>query len=182
MTRSGVIYEARNGRVLAYRHGTCTVNHRSHETAARCNRSSPMLEQPPAPPADDVLQSDAETHRQAFIWGAAVLVVGLVMGLVILIADPIHSPAQDASSKACPAPTSSATSLNGITLPDLIGQNAEIAKNRLKSLGLANVELSSATPQYKSVLVPSNWTVVSTDPKSNCLVNQHTRVLVYVTK
>src|SRR3954454_23482701 len=29
--------------------------------------------------------------------------------------------------------------------------------------GGTSVELSSATPEYKSVWVPSNWTVVSTD-------------------
>jgi len=48
--------------------------------------------------------------------------------------------------------------------------------------GLTNVELSSANPDYKSVWVASNWTVVSTDPTPGCLVNRYDRVVVYVTK
>jgi hypothetical protein len=36
LVASGVVYQARHGQSLVYRHGTCTVNHRSHETAARC--------------------------------------------------------------------------------------------------------------------------------------------------
>ncbi len=179
---SGAVYEARNGRSVVYRHGTCTINHRSQETAARCNKSSPAAEQPPAPPAMDATQDDAETNRQSARWGGGVLVVGLIVGLLILIADPIHSPAQDASSKPCPVSTSSETSRSNITVPDLTGKNAEVAENRLESLGLTNVELSSANPDYKSVWVASNWTVVSTDPRPNCVVNASTQVVVYVTK
>lgn len=33
---SGAVYETRAGRSVAYRHGTCTVNHRTRDTAARC--------------------------------------------------------------------------------------------------------------------------------------------------
>jgi lysylphosphatidylglycerol synthetase-like protein (DUF2156 family) len=36
LVASGVVYHAQHGRSLVYRHGTCTMNHRSHETAARC--------------------------------------------------------------------------------------------------------------------------------------------------
>lgn len=35
---SGAIYETRVARSIVYRHGNCTVNHRSPETAARCSR------------------------------------------------------------------------------------------------------------------------------------------------
>ena len=41
--------------------------------------------------------------------------------------------------------------------------------------GLTNVELSSANPDYKSVWVASNWTVVRTDPTPGCLVNRYDR-------
>lgn len=34
---SGVVYQTQVGRALVYRHGYCTVNHRSHATAARCS-------------------------------------------------------------------------------------------------------------------------------------------------
>jgi hypothetical protein len=36
LVASGVVYEARNVSSSVYRHGSCTVNHRSHETAAKC--------------------------------------------------------------------------------------------------------------------------------------------------
>ena len=51
----------------------------------------------------------------------------------------------------------------GITLPDIVGQNAGGVEDRLRGLGVTSVELSFATPEYKSVWAPSNWTVVSTD-------------------
>ncbi|MBX7451917.1 PASTA domain-containing protein [Mycolicibacterium sp. 3033] len=178
---SGVVFEARNGRSLVYRHGTCTVNHRSHDTAARCNKSSTVIEQPPTLPAEDSL-GGSDASRQAVRWSAGFLVLGLVAGLLILIADPIHSPAQDASAKGCPSAVSTTSSSSGVTVPHLVGQNAEVVKNRLASRGLANVELVSANPRYDSVWVASNWTVVSTDPRADCVVNPDTKILVYVTK
>jgi hypothetical protein len=38
LVASGAVYTTRSGRSVAYRHGLCTVNHRSHGTAARCNK------------------------------------------------------------------------------------------------------------------------------------------------
>jgi beta-lactam-binding protein with PASTA domain len=101
---------------------------------------------------------------------------------VILLADPVHSPAADAASKPCPAQTSIGNSSADITVPDLVGQYAGGVEARLKSLGLNSVELSSANPDYKSVWVASNWTVVSTDPAPGCVVNRYERIVVYVTK
>jgi hypothetical protein len=111
--------------------------------------------------------------------------VGLIAGLVILLVDPIHripSPAEQAKSKPCPALTSVDGASDNITMPDLIGQNADGVEDRLKGLGLTGVELSSANPEYKSVWVASNWTVVSTDPAPGCVVNHYYHVVVYVTK
>ncbi|WP_142282710.1 PASTA domain-containing protein [Mycobacterium aquaticum] len=73
-------------------------------------------------------------------------------------------------------------SASRITMPDLIGQNAGPVEDRLKGLGITNIELSSANPEYKSVWVASNWTVVSTDPPPGCSINAHHQVVVYVTK
>ena len=36
LVASGAVYTARVAWSVVYRHGLCTVNHRSHETAARC--------------------------------------------------------------------------------------------------------------------------------------------------
>jgi PASTA domain len=111
--------------------------------------------------------------------------VGLIVGLVILLADPIHripSPAEQAKSKPCPAPISIDGASANITMPDLLGQNAGGVESQLKRLGLTSVELSSANPKYKSVWVASNWTVVSTDPNPGCVVGHDNLVTVYVTK
>jgi hypothetical protein len=53
-------------------------------------------------------------------------------------------------------------------------------EDRLKGLGLTSVELSSANPEYKSVWVASNWTVVSVDPAAGCVVGRSYPVVVYV--
>ena len=116
-----------------------------------------------------------------FVWPGAILGVGLIAGLVILLADPIHSPAEDAASKSCPTASISGTPAN-ITMPDIVGQNAGGVESQLKALGISDVELSSANSEYKSVWVASNWTVVSTDPGPGCSVNAYDHVVVYVTK
>jgi lysylphosphatidylglycerol synthetase-like protein (DUF2156 family) len=37
LAASGAVYTTRHGKSSVYRHGHCTVNHRSHDTAARCS-------------------------------------------------------------------------------------------------------------------------------------------------
>jgi hypothetical protein len=188
LTASGAVYEAKQGRSVVYRHGTCTVNHRSPATAASCRKSaSPALGDLPAASSvsDGPLTGRPTTNRSAVAWPAAILGVGLIVGLVILLADPIHripSPAEQAKSKPCPAPISIDGASANITMPDLLGQNAGGVESQLKRLGLTSVELSSANPKYKSVWVASNWTVVSTDPNPGCVVGHDNLVTVYVTK
>lgn len=38
---SGVVYAARHGNSTVYRHGACTINHRSADVAERCRRKAP---------------------------------------------------------------------------------------------------------------------------------------------
>lgn len=182
---SGAVYESKSGDSVVYRHGTCTTNHRSPDTAARCTKSD--HETKPHPPTVQLSTSDtAALQRQAYQagirWGAGILAVGAVIGLGILIADPIHSPAGDARDKPCPTQTYGGAASSQVTMPDLVGQNAGGVEARLKGLGLTNVELSSANPEYKSVWVASNWTVVSSDPAPGCAINTSQPVIVYVTK
>lgn len=188
LTASGAVYQARHGRSVTYRHGKCTTNHRSAETAASCRKSPP-----PAPEnlqtasavSDSPLVGRPKTNRSAIAWPAAILGSGLIVGLVVLLVDPIHripSPAEQAISKPCPVSISVGGASANIKMPDLHGQNAGGVERQLKGLGLASVELSSANPKYKSVWVPSNWTVVSTYPRSGCVVGRDNLVTVYVTK
>lgn len=125
LTASGAVYEATIGRSVVYRHGSCTVNHRSFGTAQKCSNTFPSSALEPSPPTPP----PARDHQIAgqfgltpeIVWPAAILAVGLVAGLVILAANPIHSPAQDAASKPCPTAVSTAAA---VTMPQLIGQNA----------------------------------------------------------
>jgi hypothetical protein len=69
-----------------------------------------------------------------------------------------------------------------VALPDVVGQNARIASEQLQQLGLTNVELVSANQDYQMVIVPSNWTVVSTSPAPCTVVNLYDHVVLNVTK
>jgi len=188
LAESGAVYETKQGRSVVYRHGTCAVSHRSPETAASCRKSAlPALGnlQAASSVSDGSLVGRPTTNRSALAWPTAILGVGLVVGLVILLADPIHripSAAEEAKSKPCPAPISIDGTSANITMPDLLGQNAGGVERQLKDLGITSVELSSANPQYKSVWVASNWTVVSTDPGPGCAVGHDNVITVYVTK
>lgn len=185
LAASGVVYEAVQGRSVVYRHGDCTVNHRSPEAARKCGKSSigttaEALADPSL--ADYPVAVDTNVNRLAIGLAAAITGVGLVVGLGILVADPINSAAEDATAKPCPARTSISSGPANITMPDLVGRNAGDVEDRLKNRGFTNVELSSANPDYKLVIVASNWTVVSTDPAPGCVVNRSHNVVVHVTK
>jgi beta-lactam-binding protein with PASTA domain len=68
-----------------------------------------------------------------------------------------------------------------VTLPDLVGLNAQVAEEQLKRIGLRDV-MSSANPEYKMVLVAKNWQVVSQEPAAGCAVSQGAEVDLDVTK
>jgi len=69
-----------------------------------------------------------------------------------------------------------------ITIPEVAGQNAEIVRKKLETLGLTDVSLASATPKYSVVLLASNWTVVSIEPAPGTVVNSGDPVVVKATK
>lgn len=69
-----------------------------------------------------------------------------------------------------------------ITIPDVVGQNAEIVRKNLEHLGLTDVNLSSANPKYSVVVLASNWTVVSIEPAPGTVVKADDPVVVKVTK
>ncbi len=69
-----------------------------------------------------------------------------------------------------------------VTIPDVAGQNAEIAQSKLEKLGLTNVSLASANPNYSVVLLVRNWTVVGIEPAPGTVVRGDDPVVVKVTK
>ncbi|WP_445168777.1 hypothetical protein ACTXG7_05295 [Mycolicibacterium sp. Dal123E01] len=89
----------------------------------------------------------------------------------------VGAPATQASVVA-PAPVAT-----GITIPDIpVGTNAEIAQSKLEALGLTNVDLASANPDYSNVFLPKNWTLVSIEPAPGTEVQASEPVVVKVTK
>lgn len=79
LTASGAVYEAQSGRSVVYRHGTCSTNHRSAETAQRCTKLSHEA-LPPSHVAEATAQipvvSAADVRRNVIRWAAGILVVG----------------------------------------------------------------------------------------------------------
>ncbi|WP_241473606.1 Stk1 family PASTA domain-containing Ser/Thr kinase [Mycolicibacterium neoaurum] len=184
LAASGVVYEAKSGRRVIYRHGTCSIDHKSPETAASCRKAPPPDEadREDAGPVADAPTPTSLFAQPAVRWPSAIVAVGLIAGLVVLLVDPIHSDAEDAASKPCPAQASTGGSTTRVVVPDLVGMNAATAEDRLKGIGIADVVLTSANPNYKSVWVASNWAVVSTDPAPGCSIGRADRVEVFVTK
>ncbi len=183
---SGVVYETTSWRSTVYRHGTCTVNHKSHDAALGCRKGGAPTDV--ADDTDATIAGDGSTStaswmtRDSVRWPAAILAVGFAVALVVLLVDPIHSAAEDASSHACPSQSYASSSSATATVPDIVGANAADAETQLKSTGFTNVNLQSANPDYKSVWVASNWTVLSADPAPGCAVSRPTSITVYVTK
>lgn len=81
------------------------------------------------------------------------------------------------------APAVEAPAATGITIPEIpAGTNAEIAQSKLEALGLTNVDLASANPDYSNVFLPKNWTLVSIEPGPGTQVQASDPVIVKVTK
>jgi hypothetical protein len=123
-------------------------------------------------------------NRSALICGPAVMVVGLIGGLIFTLVNPIYSPtelAARAASEPCPAHITGGPNADDITVPDTVGQNAADVEKRFKAFGLSP-NLTSANPAYHSVWEPSNWTVVSTSPRAGCVISRLHSVDVKVTK
>ncbi len=69
-----------------------------------------------------------------------------------------------------------------MTLPDIYGENAEIAKAKLEGLGLTKVELSSSNAKYNTVDVAKDWKVVSMVPGAGTVVKSDSPVILKVVK
>ena len=85
------------------------------------------------------------------------------------------------SAFAEPAATST-TVPTPVTIPEVSGQNAEIVRKNLEKLGLTDVNLSSANPNYSVVVLASNWTCVSIEPPPGTVVESDDPVVVKVYK
>jgi beta-lactam-binding protein with PASTA domain len=59
---------------------------------------------------------------------------------------------------AAQPPAAAEASPTLITMPNLVGQNADVAVDKLKKLGLTNVDLGTVDG-HRVIILPQNWTV-----------------------
>ncbi|WP_225403679.1 PASTA domain-containing protein [[Mycobacterium] crassicus] len=85
-------------------------------------------------------------------------------------------------SETGPASSTPESVAREITIPEVQGQNARIARKTLEQLGLTDVSLSSANPKYQNVFNAANWTVVSIEPPPGSVVDANAPVIMKVYK
>lgn len=120
--------------------------------------------------------------------GVSVVVVAICGGVALSSTASRQEEAAEqlaaASSAPCPRPMSDLlnTPESLVTLPDVVGDNAEDVRIMLKQRGITEINWKSANPRYEFVVNPSNWTVVSTSPRAGCAIGPSDRPTITVTK
>lgn len=80
---------------------------------------------------------------------------------------PVSSPAA-AATTAAPAT---------IAMPDVVGQNADVAEDSLHKLGLTNVDLGTVD-RHKVVVLPQNWTVKTQSAKPGTRLAPNAKIVL----
>ena len=98
-----------------------------------------------------------------------VLVLALMIGLAgcTKIGQPAVSPT--------PVPSASAPAL--LTMPRLIGQNADVALDELHKLGFTNIDLGTVDGR-RVVVLPQNWTVKAQSAKAGTRLAPDAKVVL----
>lgn len=89
----------------------------------------------------------------------------LAITLVVTMLAPVTGCAENTLRPGSPNPpavTTSAVAL--IPMPNLVGQNAAVAADKLKKLGFTNVDLGTVDGR-PAVVIPQNWTVKTQSAK-----------------
>lgn len=69
-----------------------------------------------------------------------------------------------------------------ITMPNLVGENASVAADKLRTLGFTKIRYGSADDEDSVVLLPQNWTVKAQSPKAGAQVSTGDLVVLTCTK
>jgi hypothetical protein len=67
-------------------------------------------------------------------------------------------------------------------MPNVVGQNAAVAKDHLGKLGFKNVELGSKDADNQVVILPENWTVTTQSAAAGTQVATDTLIVLGCTK
>jgi beta-lactam-binding protein with PASTA domain len=114
-------------------------------------------------------------------WGKRSLLAASALTMVACASANQQAPAPVSGTSSASA-TSTARPDAYVTLPDIYGENAEIAKAKLEGLGLTKVELSSSNAKYNTVDVAKDWKVVSMVPGAGTVVKSDSPVILKVVK
>jgi hypothetical protein len=69
-----------------------------------------------------------------------------------------------------------------LKMPEVVGQNAAVAQDTLKKAGFTNVQLGSADPGDKLVILPQNWKVVEQSTPAEQTIPSDTLIVLTCTK
>ena len=128
-------------------------------------------------------QGTVRITLDSMTWGKFSLVAASALTVVACGSPSQQAPATvTVTSPSHSAVTSTAKPVTDVTLPDVTGKNAEIARTQLADLGLTKVELASANPKYSNVLLAKNWTVVGMEPAAGAVVKSDDVVVLKVYK
>lgn len=114
-------------------------------------------------------------------WGTLSLLAATALAMVACETASRPAPATVPTTSAAGAP-SAAKPAGYVTLPDIYGENAEIAKKKLEDLGLTKVELASSNTKYGTVELAKDWKVVGMEPGAGTVVKSDQRVIVEIVK
>src|SRR3954463_10249889 len=93
------------------------------------------------------------------------MVMRRVLAVLLLVLVAVLPGCRVPGEPAAPPPSSpAATTPAGISMPDVVGQNAAVALDALKKTGFENIDLGT-TDGRRVVILPQNWTVETQSAK-----------------
>ncbi|MFI7542278.1 hypothetical protein [Actinoplanes sp. NPDC049599] len=97
-----------------------------------------------------------------------------LLGLVLVLSASGCAGGQPAAP-VTPAPTSSAATL--LTVPDVVGDNAAVALDRLDKIGFTDVDLGTVDGR-RAVVLPQNWTVRTQSAKPGSRLEPDAKIVL----
>src|SRR5262249_37082681 len=94
----------------------------------------------------------------------------------------LPTPTLEPATTATTATTAQTTPTLLAIPDDLVGQNAQIARDRLEGMGFTNILYASADPDDTMVLWPPNWHVVTVEPAPGAEVSPDTTIILTCSK
>ena len=85
--------------------------------------------------------------------------------------------AQDDAGDSAPEPDQE-TGGGDIVVPDVVGEDHQLAQDTMQSVGLYNLSEEDATGQDRLMLIDRNWEVVEQEPAAGTRVNEDATIIL----